>query len=150
MRDGSSPPDFLAFTLCSHPFTFTPSPTLFNKASNLPGCSPLVHDTTSHTTQHYCICVSSHTLPQPRRLRRSLLPFLLCSAPFCSGPVLAHSTSPPLTKLTLYLGANRRICHLPPHSVNMILRASESNNMGRGAYDTTGTPKPPPPPPKRR
>jgi hypothetical protein len=30
----------------------------------------------------------------------------------------------------------------------MILRESESNNMGRGAYDTTGTPKPPPPPPK--
>ncbi|KAB2108530.1 hypothetical protein AA0113_g5417 [Alternaria arborescens] len=31
---------------------------------------------------------------------------------------------------------------------NMIFRESESNNMGRGAYDTTGTPKPPPPPPK--
>ncbi|KAF1972009.1 hypothetical protein BU23DRAFT_169615 [Bimuria novae-zelandiae CBS 107.79] len=33
---------------------------------------------------------------------------------------------------------------------NMILRDSESTNMGRGAYDTTGTPKPPPPKPKRR
>lgn len=35
----------------------------------------------------------------------------------------------------------------------MILRetASASTNMGRGAYDTTGTPKPTqPPPPKRR
>ena len=31
---------------------------------------------------------------------------------------------------------------------NMIFRESESNNMGRGAYDTTGTPKPPPPQPK--
>jgi hypothetical protein len=31
---------------------------------------------------------------------------------------------------------------------NMIFRELESNNMGRGAYDTTGTPKPPPPPPK--
>jgi hypothetical protein len=30
----------------------------------------------------------------------------------------------------------------------MIFRESEANNMGRGAYDTTGTPKPPPPPPK--
>jgi len=29
-----------------------------------------------------------------------------------------------------------------------ILQESESNNMGRGAYDTTGTPKPTPPPPK--
>ncbi|KAF2091527.1 hypothetical protein K490DRAFT_60967 [Saccharata proteae CBS 121410] len=33
----------------------------------------------------------------------------------------------------------------------MILRDTFSaTNMGRGAYDTTGTPKPPPPPPKRR
>ncbi|KAH3957467.1 hypothetical protein HBH79_210840 [Parastagonospora nodorum] len=31
---------------------------------------------------------------------------------------------------------------------NMIFRESESLNMGRGCYDTTGTPKPPPPPPK--
>jgi hypothetical protein len=31
---------------------------------------------------------------------------------------------------------------------NMIFTESESNNMGRGAYDTTGTPKPQPPPPK--
>jgi hypothetical protein len=30
----------------------------------------------------------------------------------------------------------------------MIFTESESNNMGRGAYDTTGTPKPQPPPPK--
>lgn len=31
----------------------------------------------------------------------------------------------------------------------MILRDLEATvNMGRGAYDTTGTPKPPPPPPK--
>ncbi|KAH7135084.1 hypothetical protein B0J11DRAFT_575697 [Dendryphion nanum] len=35
-------------------------------------------------------------------------------------------------------------------SFKMILRESESTNMGRGAYDTTGTPKPPPPKPSRR
>lgn len=33
---------------------------------------------------------------------------------------------------------------------DMIIRETASLNMGRGAYDTTGTPKPPPPPPKRR
>ena len=32
----------------------------------------------------------------------------------------------------------------------MILRDSSCNNMGRGAYDTTGAPKPPPNPPKRK
>ena len=31
-------------------------------------------------------------------------------------------------------------------NTTMIARENESNNMGRGAYDTTGTPKPPPPP----
>ncbi|CAK1355228.1 hypothetical protein CB0940_01023 [Cercospora beticola] len=38
------------------------------------------------------------------------------------------------------------------HTVSMILRTnSEDFNMGRGAYDTTGTPKPKPtPPPKSR
>ncbi|KAJ4986166.1 hypothetical protein SVAN01_08319 [Stagonosporopsis vannaccii] len=33
-----------------------------------------------------------------------------------------------------------------PAANTMIARENESNNMGRGAYDTTGTPKPPPPP----
>ncbi|KAF2665036.1 hypothetical protein BT63DRAFT_459658 [Microthyrium microscopicum] len=33
-----------------------------------------------------------------------------------------------------------------PSTSTMIVRESESINMGRGAYDTTGTPKPPPPP----
>jgi hypothetical protein len=31
----------------------------------------------------------------------------------------------------------------------MILRETTDLNMGRGAYDTTGTPKPPPPPPSK-
>ncbi|OSS51254.1 hypothetical protein B5807_03498 [Epicoccum nigrum] len=34
------------------------------------------------------------------------------------------------------------------NTTTMIATENESTNMGRGAYDTTGTPKPPSPPPK--
>ncbi|EOA90004.1 uncharacterized protein SETTUDRAFT_36669 [Exserohilum turcica Et28A] len=41
--------------------------------------------------------------------------------------------------------ANAHTAHGAPVTI-MIFRESESNNMGRGAYDTTGTPKPTSPP----
>lgn len=44
--------------------------------------------------------------------------------------------------------ANARKAHDTPVTT-MIFRESESNNMGRGAYDTTGTPKPTSPPPPK-
>jgi hypothetical protein len=53
-------------------------------------------------------------------------------------------------RLYLTLLCNIVLTYKPDHTLinNMIFRELESNNMGRGAYDTTGTPKPPPPPPK--
>lgn len=35
------------------------------------------------------------------------------------------------------------------NNTNELARETTFNDMGRGAYDTTGTPKPPPPPMQR-
>ncbi|KAM3419264.1 hypothetical protein BST61_g5202 [Cercospora zeina] len=55
------------------------------------------------------------------------------------------------TQLHLY-HAPRPLRAISSHTVSMILRTnSDDFNMGRGAYDTTGAPKPTPkPPPKQR
>ncbi|KAF2712956.1 hypothetical protein K504DRAFT_497792 [Pleomassaria siparia CBS 279.74] len=64
-----------------------------------------------------------------------------------AGPAGMEASSKPSGGL---LDAGRRESKTTPKSIFiMIVRESESTNMGRGAYDTTGTPKPPPPKPKR-
>lgn len=66
-----------------------------------------------------------------------------------SHPLICKTTTPPtrpIFEMIVERLADYKAESKP--TVKMILRESESNNMGRGAYDTTGTPKPPPPPPK--
>jgi hypothetical protein len=52
-------------------------------------------------------------------------------------------------QLTRYSSSLVRI-HLPqpPFTSTAIMQSAEHTPMGRGGYDTTGTPKPPAPPPK--
>jgi hypothetical protein len=65
-----------------------------------------------------------------------------------AADILAHSIRTSISKSGCLcdLALTYKAASTPVN--NMIFTESESNNMGRGAYDTTGTPKPQPPPPK--
>ncbi|KAK3955919.1 hypothetical protein QBC32DRAFT_375752 [Pseudoneurospora amorphoporcata] len=108
-------------------------------------------------------CDSASNLPRPHKLRHPLGPEMGLKMEISRQKEMGPSKLAPscllmgVSKRERYMGTYRDtllscdVFNTTFTTAKMITRTSQSVNFGRGAYDTTGVPKPPQPPkPSRR
>ena len=156
----SSHPYFLACISITHLNSL--SPLRIHTIVDHPPCHSQVHDTDTCYPLPILLplplppslTATSHTFTPHSRIHTHILaqtdyPFSPHQLPPSVRAEL-HVSTPFHCELSCVPAADYKARQYPALPFKMILRESESTNMGRGAYDTTGTPKPPPPKPSRR